>query len=81
MIPFVEQEILSVRPIDYPDYLTDDAVEYLIYQRLYHKSVERDYTKADKIRDFLSPYVSLMDYQQGTTWSWKPNPPMELTDA
>ena len=77
MIPVVEQEMLSIRPIDYPEYLTDESVEHLIYQRLYHKMVEKDFGKADKIRSFLLPYVELMDSKEGTMWSWRPNPPKE----
>ena len=77
MIPIIEQEMLSVRPVDYPDHLTDDSVKHLLYQRLYHKLVEKDYSKSDKIRDFLTPYIDIMDDKEGTTWSWKPNPPKE----
>ena len=75
MIPIIEQEWLGVRPIDYPDYLNDESVEHLLYQRLYHKWVEKDFDKSDKIRDFLLPYVEIMDNKESTNWAWKPNPP------
>ena len=75
MIPIVEREWSSIRSIDYPSYLTDDLVEHLLYQRLYHKWVEKDYDKSDKIRDFLLSYVEIMDNKEVTNWAWKPNPP------
>jgi hypothetical protein len=74
MVPRVEEDIsfLNIRPKDYPDYINVDSIIRLLYQRLYHKLVEKNYDAADKLRDYLSQYVEIMDDVEGTKWMWRP---------
>lgn len=78
-IPTVRVAIpgFNIRPISYPADINDNTVNHLLYQRLYHKLVEKDYGKADIIRDGLSKYVEIMDMREGTEWMWKPDISMD----
>jgi cysteinyl-tRNA synthetase len=78
-MPIVREQLagLNIRPRSYPADVTGNTVNHLLYQRLYHKLVEKDYGKADAIRDALSKYVEIMDISEGTEWMWKPIIPMD----
>jgi cysteinyl-tRNA synthetase len=78
-IPIVRVALpaFNIRPISYPADITANTVNHLLYQRLYHKLVEKDYGKADTIRDVLLKYVEIMDIPEGTEWMWKPVIPMD----
>lgn len=78
-LPVVREQIqwLNIRPISYPPDVTFESVNQLLHQRLYHKLIEKDYGKADAIRNVLSKYVDIMDIPEGTEWQWKPDIPMD----
>ena len=78
-MPIVRVQLpgFNIRPISYPADLTSKFVNHLLFQRLYHKLVEKDYGKADAIRDVLNKYVEIMDIPEGTEWMWKPDIPMD----
>ena len=50
--------------------ITADEVEQLLRERLEARK-QRDFSRADEIRQKLSQFVEIKDTPQGTTWEWK----------
>ena len=50
--------------------ITAEEVEQLLRERLEARK-ERDFSRADEIRQKLSQFVEIKDTPQGTTWEWK----------